>query len=141
MPTHSANATWKGDLQNGSGTFVGATGAIEGPYSFVSRFEGSDDTSPEELIGAAHASCFSMALSNILAEDGHTPDDVTTTADVDLDMVDGDPAITTITLTTRGKVPGIDEDTFVEYAQKAKAGCPVSKALAGVTIKLDAALA
>ena len=140
MPTHSAQATWNGNLQDGSGTFEGSTGAISGAYSFESRFEGNDDTSPEELIGAAHAGCFSMALSNILAEAGHTPEDVTTDANVTLEMVDGDPTITTIHLTTKGVVPGIDNDTFVQHAQAAKEGCPVSKALAGVTIKLDAEL-
>jgi len=140
MPTHSAQATWKGNLQEGTGSFEGSTGSISGAYNFKSRFEGSDETSPEELIGAAHASCFSMALSNILAEAGHTPEEVTTDANVTLEMVDGDPTITTIHLTTRGVVPGIDNDAFVEHAQAAKEGCPVSKALASVTIKLDAKL-
>ena len=140
MPTHSAQATWNGNLQEGSGSFEGSTGAIGGVYNFKSRFEGSDDTSPEELIGAAHAGCFSMALSNILAEAGHTPEEVTTDANVTLEMVDGDPTITTIHLTAKGIVPGINNDTFVEHAEAAKKGCPVSKALAGVTIKLSAEL-
>lgn len=140
MPVHSAEATWNGNLQEGAGTFKGKTGAIGGGYSFKSRFEGNNETSPEELIGAAHAGCYSMALSNMLAEAGHTPEDVTTTADVSLEMIDGAPTITTIKLTCKGQVPGLDADTFTEHAQAAKEGCPVSKALAGVSIELDAEL-
>lgn len=118
------------------------SGAFSGAFSFHSRFEDGEATNPEELIGAAHAGCFSMALSNMLAEAGHAPDSVETTADVTLEMLeDGGPTITTIHLTTKGSVPGLNEDEFQDFAEKAKAGCPVSKALAGTDITLDASFA
>ena len=108
------------------------------PFTFASRFEGSGDaTNPEELLAAAHAGCFSMALSNMLASDGHTPDEVRTEAKVTLGKVDDKPAISEITLVTHGKVPGIDEATFTEYAEKAKDGCPVSKLFAGGTATIS----
>ena len=142
MPTRSADAHWKGDLTNGSGHMSVESGAFSGAFSFHSRFEDGEATNPEELIGAAHAGCFSMALSNMLAEAGHAPDSVETTADVTLEMLeDGGPTITTIHLTTKGSVPGLNEDEFQDFAEKAKAGCPVSKALAGTDITLDASFA
>lgn len=140
MPTRNAHAKWNGDLQNGKGTMKLGSGAYEGSYSFKSRFEDGTGTNPEELIGAAHAGCYAMALSNELAEAGFTPESVKAKAKVELKMVDGDPTITTITLTVEASVPDIDEDEFMEHAEGAKEGCPVSKALAGVDIKLDATL-
>lgn len=137
MTTSTSNATWNGDLKSGSGRMVVGESRYEGAYTFASRFEGSGDaTNPEELIAAAHAGCFSMALSNMLASDGHTPDEVRTEAEVTLGKVDDKPAVTRITLSTVGKVPGIDEATFTEYAQKAKDGCPISKLLAGGTAEI-----
>jgi osmotically inducible protein OsmC len=140
MPA-KGRAQWKGDLKGGSGTFV-AGDSITGDYSFKSRFEDGRGANPEQLIGAAHAACFSMALSNILAEAGTPPDSVDTEAVVTLRPVDGAPTITKIALTTVGRVPGIDAEGFAEHAAAAKAGCPVSRALAGVPeITLDATLA
>lgn len=140
MPA-KGHAQWKGDLKSGSGTFT-AGDSISGDYSYKSRFEDGPGANPEQLIAGAHASCFSMALSNMLAEAGTPPDSVDTDAVVTLRLVDGAPTITKIALTTVGRVPGIDEAKFVETAEAAKAGCPVSKALAGVEeITLDASLA
>lgn len=134
------SAQWQGDLKEGSGSFTAGDG-ISGEYSYKSRFEDGPGANPEQLIAAAHASCFSMALSNMLAEAGNPPDSVTTDALVELRLVDGAPAITKIDLKTVGVVPGIDEATFIEHASNAKAGCPVSKALAGVPeINLEASL-
>ena len=116
------------------------SGAFEGSYSFVSRFGDGPGSNPEELIGAAHAGCFSMALSHMLSEAGHIPDVVHTTAKVHIDKVGDGFKITSIELVTQGKVPGIDEETFREKAEAAKEGCPVSKALAGTEIKLQAEL-
>jgi osmotically inducible protein OsmC len=142
MATRDGTAEWRGDLKSGSGTVSVASGLFEGKYSFSSRFEEEPGTNPEELIGAAHAACFSMALSNILAEAGHAPESVQTTAKVHLRFVEGAPTITEIDLMTEGRVPGIDQDQFADYAAQAKAGCPVSRALAGVgEITLDATLA
>ncbi|MEX2467829.1 MAG: OsmC family protein [Gemmatimonadota bacterium] len=140
MAVRSAQAEWKGDLKSGSGTLKTETGAVDGSYTAASRFENGSGTNPEELIAAAHAGCFSMALSNILAEAGHTPKSVRTTAKVKLDMLDDGPTITSIELRTRGNVPGLDADGFLEHAEAAKKGCPVSRALKAVEIKLDAAL-
>lgn len=140
MPA-KGHAQWKGDLKSGSGTFT-AGDAISGDYSYKSRFEDGPGANPEQLIAGAHASCFSMALSNMLAEAGTPPDAVDTDAVVTLRLVDGAPTITKVELTTVGRVPGIDEATFVETAEAAKAGCPVSRALAGVPeITLSASLA
>jgi osmotically inducible protein OsmC len=140
MPS-KGTAQWQGDLKGGSGSFR-AGDDLTGNYSFKSRFEDGDGANPEQLIGAAHAACFSMALSNILAEGGNPPDSVDTEAVVTLRQVDGEPTIAKIALTTVGRVPGIDEATFVEQAEAAKAGCPVSRALASVPeITLDASLA
>jgi lipoyl-dependent peroxiredoxin len=142
MPVRKAAAVWRGSLQDGGGTMALGSGAYEGPYSFKSRFgDGSGGTNPEELIGAAHAGCFSMALSNMLASDGHPPTAVETTAEVSLEKGEGGFAITKITLHTVGTVPGLSAEKFQEYAEKAKAGCPVSKALSAVEIVLDAKFA
>ena len=116
------------------------SGAFKGAYSFKSRFEEGTGTNPEELIGAAHAGCFSMALSGDLAEAGYNPESVTTNANVTLETVDGDPAISTIELNVEATISDIDEDEFQELAEGAKKNCPVSKALAGVDIKLNANL-
>jgi lipoyl-dependent peroxiredoxin len=140
MPARGS-AEWKGDLPTGTGTFsVGDT--ISGGYTFKSRFEDGPGSNPEQLIAAAHAACFSMALSNLLAQAGTPPDSVHTDATVTLRPIDGRPTITKIALVTIGRVPGLDEATFVEHAKAAKAGCPVSRALAGVPeITLEASLA
>jgi osmotically inducible protein OsmC len=140
MAVRGAEAEWKGNLQGGKGTMKLGSGAFEGSYSFASRFEDGSGTNPEELIGAAHAGCFSMALSHMLSEAGHIPDAVHTTARVTIDKVGDGFKITSIELNTEGKVPGIDEKTFQEKAQAAKEGCPVSQALAGTDIKLKAKL-
>jgi lipoyl-dependent peroxiredoxin len=140
MATRSANAKWEGALRDGSGTMALGSGAFEGQYSFSSRFEEGTGTNPEELVGAAHAGCFSMALANILAEAGHKPERIETSARVHLGQVEGQPAITRIELSTAGKVPDVDDEEFQRHASAAKEGCPVSKALAGVEISLDASL-
>ncbi|WP_138431611.1 OsmC family protein [Fodinibius saliphilus] len=140
MPKRKANARWNGDLNSGNGEMAFGSGAYKGNYSFKSRFENGSGTNPEELIGAAHAGCYSMALSGVLAEAGFNPESVSTEATVSLEMVDGDPAITTITLEVTANIPGIDADSFQEHAEGAKNNCPVSKALAGVNIELNATL-
>jgi lipoyl-dependent peroxiredoxin len=130
MPA-KGTAEWKGDVPTGAGTFT-AGDSITGGYTFKSRFQDGPGSNPEQLIAAAHAACFSMALSNILAQAGSTPESVHTDATVTLRLVDGVPTITTINLATTGRVPGIDQATFAEHAATAKANCPVSRALAGV---------
>jgi len=140
MPA-KGSAEWQGELKSGSGTFT-AGDTISGEYSFRSRFEDGPGANPEQLIAAAHASCFSMALSAALANAGTPVESVKTDATVTLRPVDGKPTITSIALRTVGKVPGIDEATFKSTAAEAKAGCPVSRALAGVPeITLEATLA
>jgi osmotically inducible protein OsmC len=142
MATRNGSAEWKGDLKGGSGSVTVGEGVFEGQYSFASRFEEGEGTNPEELLGAAHASCFAMALSLLLSEEGHPPDSVRARAKVQLRNVDGLPTIARIELEAEGSVPGIDEDAFRGFAEKAKAGCPVSRALAGVPeIELSARLA
>ncbi|MGN6557100.1 MAG: OsmC family peroxiredoxin [Solirubrobacterales bacterium] len=142
MATRNGSAEWKGDLKGGSGTVKVGESAFEGSYSFASRFEEGEGTNPEELIAAGHASCFAMALSNMLAEDGHVADSVRAQAKVHLRNVDGLPTVARIELEAEGSVPGIDMDTFRSYAEKAKEGCPISRALAGVPeIALEARLA
>jgi osmotically inducible protein OsmC len=134
------SAEWKGDVPTGTGTFT-AGDTISGGYTFKSRFEDGPGSNPEQLIAAAHAACFSMALSNILAQAGHAPESVHTDATVTLRLVDSVPTITKIDLATTGRVPGIDQAAFAEHAATAKAGCPVSRALAGVPeITLEAKL-
>ncbi len=140
MPA-KGSAEWKGDLPSGAGTFT-AGDTISGGYTFKSRFEDGPGSNPEQLIAAAHAACFSMALSNMLAKAGNPAESVLTDATVTLRQVDGSPTITKIALATVGHVPGIDEAAFVEHAQAAKAGCIVSRALASVPeITLEASLA
>jgi len=139
MPA-KGNAEWKGDLPSGSGTFT-AGDTITGGYTFKSRFEDGPGSNPEQLIAAAHAACFSMALSNMLSKAGNPPDSVQTNATVTLRLIDGAQTIAKIDLVTVGKVPGIDQATFTEHALAAKAGCPVSRALAAVPeITLEAKL-
>ncbi len=134
-------AEWKGDVQNGTGTFT-AGDSIGGGYTFKSRFEDGPGSNPEQLIAAAHAACFSMALSGNLSRAGTPPESIQTEASVTLRFIDGAPTITKIALVTTGRVPGIDQDAFVKQAEAAKAGCPVSRALAGVPeITLEATLA
>jgi osmotically inducible protein OsmC len=136
-----ATAEWKGDIPTGAGTFS-AGDTISGGFTYKSRFEDGPGSNPEQLIGAAHAACFSMALSSLLAKVGTPAESVRTDAAVTLRQVDGTPTITRIELVTVGRVPGIDEATFIEQANAAKAGCPVSRALAGVPeITLSASLA
>ncbi len=141
MATRNGTAEWRGDLQQGAGDLTVGDGVFSGQYSFASRFEEGEGTNPEELIAAAHAACFSMALANVLATNGHAPESVRTTAQVHLRMLDGNPTINQIDLVTEVSVPGLDEAAFQRHAQEAKEGCPVSRALAGVgEIKLDARL-
>lgn len=140
MAIRSASVVWRGSLVGGNGDYRTESGAAEGRFAFGSRFEDEPGSNPEELIAAAHAGCFSMALSHGLSEAGHEPDEVRTTAKVHLDKVDGGFAITRVDLECRAAVPGIDEETFRTHADEAKAGCPVSKVLTGAEIHLDAAL-
>jgi osmotically inducible protein OsmC len=142
MATRNGSAEWRGDLKGGSGDLTMGQGAWQGSYSFASRFEEGEGTNPEELLAAAHAACFSMALANILAEHGHEPRSVRTTARVHLRNVDGAPTIQRIELDTEGEVGDIDEEHFRQHAEEAKAGCPVSRALGAVEeIELTARVA
>jgi osmotically inducible protein OsmC len=140
MPARLGTAVWEGTLKEGKGSMKLGSGAYEGPFSFKSRFEEGTGTNPEELIAAALAGCFSMALSSNLEKAGHPAKRVDTRANVKLEMVEGGPRITTIELQNESDVPGIDEKSFQEQAEKTKAGCPVSKALTGTEIKLSAKL-
>jgi osmotically inducible protein OsmC len=140
MTESSSKARWEGDLKSGNGRMTVGPDRWSGGYTFASRFEGSGDAStPEELLAAAHAGCFSMAFSNMAAGEGHTPASVETTATVHLGKNDTGPAITKVELRVEASIPGIDEGTFRELAEKAKAGCPVSK-LFDTEITLDATL-
>ena len=140
MPKRKSNATWEGGLKGGKGRMtIGKTG-YDGPYSFASRFEEGQGTNPEELIAAAHAGCYSMALSADLEGAGHKPNSVSTVATVSVEP-DGDGfSITRIHLETTADVPGIQPDEFARIAGAAKEGCPVSKALSAVPIELEARL-
>jgi osmotically inducible protein OsmC len=140
MATRNGSAVWEGTIKEGKGTVKLGSGAFEGPYSFASRFEEAAGTNPEELIGAAHAGCFSMALSGGLTRAGFSPKRIETTAKVHLGQVEGGFAITLIELVTTANVPGIDEKAFLELAEGAKKNCPVSKALAATAITLSAKL-
>jgi osmotically inducible protein OsmC len=141
MPKRTANAVWNGSLQEGNGTMQMRSGAYEGPYSFQSRFQEGDGTNPEELIAAAHAGCFSMALSGDLGRAGYEPESVETTATVHLELGDGPPTLARIVLDTRARVPGIEDAEFQEVAEGAKQNCPVSRALAAVpAIEVNAEL-
>jgi lipoyl-dependent peroxiredoxin len=138
MITRHSEAEWLGDLMAGTGSIKFGSGAYEGPYSFRSRFESGTGTNPEELIAAAHAGCFSMALSAALGGAGHSPTRIHTTASVKLEKTGDSFTITEILRETEGQVPGIDDATFQTIAEEAKQGCPVSKALAGPKITLKA---
>lgn len=141
MPVRKAKAVWEGGLRAGKGVMQLQSQAFEGPYSFPSRFEEGAGTNPEELIAAAHAGCFSMALSAALERAGYPPKRVATEAQVHLEMVEGRPTLTRIDLITEAEVPGISPEEFLRLAEEAKAGCPVSRALAGVgEIRLEARL-
>ena len=136
----SANAEWKGDLKQGKGVVSTESGAVANvPYGFSNRFEDEKGSNPEELIGAAHAGCFSMALSGQLGEAGLTPDSIRTRADVTLDKVDDGFAVTKVHLTVNARVPGADQAAFETAANNAKAGCPISKLL-NAEITMDATL-
>jgi lipoyl-dependent peroxiredoxin len=141
MPTRSSTAQWSGNLARGNGTMSLGSGAFEGAYSFASRFEDAEGTNPEELIAAAHAGCFSMAIANVLSQAGHTPDSVQTTAKVSLDKDDGEFSITRSDLTTEVSVADLDDEEFQKHADEAKRNCPVSRALGAIEIGLDAKLA
>ncbi len=140
MPVRRAEAQWNGKIQEGNGTVKLGSGAFEGTYSFGSRFKEESGTNPEELIGAAHAGCFSMALSLFLEKAGYTPERIHTDAKVHIEQVGEGFAITRIELATEAKIEGIDDKAFQEQAEAAKENCPVSKALAGTEITLQAKL-
>lgn len=140
MPARTGTAVWEGTLKEGKGTMKLGSGAYEGPYSFLSRFESATGTNPEELIGAAEAGCFSMALSSNLEKAGHPAKRISTKANVKLEMIDGGPKITSIELETEAEVPGMDDVAFQQQAKKTKSTCPVSVALSGTEIKLTARL-
>jgi osmotically inducible protein OsmC len=141
MPVRTAHAEWRGNLARGSGKMELGSGAYEGSYSAASRFEDGEGTNPEELIAAAHAGCFSMALANGLSQAGHEPESVKTTARVHLDKDDGGFSITRSELSTEVKVDGLDEGDFQKHAEEAKDSCPVSRALGAIEIGLEAKLA
>ena len=138
MATRKSTAEWNGTLKEGSGRMRVGSGAYDGPFTYASRFESGQGTNPEELIGAAHAGCFSMFLAALLGKAGHPPKSIKTTATVHLGE---GPTVTLIELDTVGEVPGIDQAEFTRTAEAAKKDCPISKALAGPEIKLNARLA
>ncbi len=141
MPVRNASAVWQGDLTGGKGSMALGSGAFEGSYSFGTRFEETPGTNPEELIGAAHAGCYSMALAGALARAGFPPERISTTAKVHINKVESGFKITKIELVTEASVPGIDNLTFQDTANATKSACPVSQALAAVEeITLDAKL-
>ena len=142
MATRNGSANWSGNLQEGKGTVTVGDDIYTGNYSFKSRFEDESGTNPEEFVSAAHAACFTMALSGILSADGHEPEDIRTSARAELRNIDGKPTITKMKLETEGRVPGIDEATFQKAAENAKADCVISRALGGVDeMTLEARLA
>jgi osmotically inducible protein OsmC len=141
MPVRNASARWEGGLPAGRGSLALGSGAFQGQYSYGSRFEEGSGTNPEELIGAAHAGCFSMALAGVLSRAGQSPETIETTARVHLDKEGDAFTITVVELATEATVPGLSDDEFQRHADTAKSGCPVSRALAGVRIELDAKLA
>ncbi len=141
MPTRDADAEWKGNFARGKGTMSFGSGAFEGAYSAASRFEEGEGTNPEELIAAAHAGCFSMALALALSEAGYEPESVRSAAKVSIEKDDGGFSITRSELSTEVKVDGPSEDEFQKLAGEAKQGCPVSRALGAIEIGLEAKLA
>lgn len=140
MPVRKAEARWEGNLREGKGTVKLGSGSYVGAYSFVSRFEDGTGTNPEELLGAAHAACFSMALSSALGRANFTSERIVTRAEVTIDKVDGKNRITHILLITEAVVPGISLEEFQSIAEATKLGCPVSVALASVSVTLQAIL-
>jgi lipoyl-dependent peroxiredoxin len=140
MPARTAEAAWEGDLKDGKGTMKLGSGTWQGAYSFTSRFGEAGGTNPEELIGAAHAGCFSMALSHGLSSAGHTPKRVHTVAKVHLEKAGEGFRISQIDLVTDANVPGITQETFLKFAEDAKQNCPVSKLVSGAKVTLDAKL-
>ena len=141
MATRNGSAVWRGDLQSGEGRITIGDGVHEGPYTFKSRFEGEGGTNPEELIAAAEAGCFTMQLGSVLGNEGHPPDELHTDARALMRNVDGAPKIAGLELKLRGRVPGIDQETFQRFAEQAKEECLISRALAGVDeITLEATL-
>ena len=140
MTTRNAEARWEGRLMDGRGSMKLGSGAYEGPYSFASRFENGPGTNPEELLGAAHAGCFSMALSMLLEKAGHPPDEIHTKASVRIEKAGEGFKITSIELDTEARVPGMQEPAFKEQAERAKKNCPVSQALTGTEITLKTRL-
>lgn len=141
MTKRSATAAWQGTIKEGGGSISLGSGLFEGAYSFGARFGSDSGTNPEELLGAAAAGCFTMALALALTERGNPPTTIETTAAVGIEKAGDGFAIPLVELFTSAEVPGIDEDTFRSVAEKAKTNCPVSKALAGTEIRLDARLA
>ncbi len=140
MPIRTADAIWEGNLKDGKGRMKLGSGAFDGAYSFASRFQEGAGTNPEELIGAALAGCFSMALAHEVAQSGYSPKDIHTTAKVKIEKLEDGFKITSIVLDTEARVPGIGEQAFLEKAEITKKTCPVSKALTGTEIKLQARL-
>jgi osmotically inducible protein OsmC len=140
MKTNKSHATWKGNLKNGNGTMKLGSVDKELSFNFSSRFENGEDTNPEELIGAAHSGCFSMAFSMLLSDEGYEPKSIKTVAEVKLVKEDAGFRIKGSHLKTEAEVPGIAEDLFKELAEKAKVNCPVSQALSSLEITLDAKL-
>lgn len=140
MSINLATATWKGDLLHGQGQIVGETGAVDVPFSLKSRSEKTSHSNPEELIGAAHAGCYSMMLSALLSAAGTPPEEITTVARVTQDVVNGEYLITKIELSTQARVPASNPEAFLEMAENAKKNCPVSRALTGTAITLKAEL-
>jgi osmotically inducible protein OsmC len=140
MPTRNASATWEGGLKDGKGSFKGSSGVIGGNFNFGTRFGEEPGTNPEELLAAAEAACFSMALSLGLEGAGSPPERVQTEAACTVERVDGGFKITTIKLRVRARVPGVENDEFQRIVEGTRAGCPVSRALAGVDIQVEATL-
>lgn len=140
MPTRKAHAIWNGTLKDGHGQMDVESGAFHGSYSFGTRFAEEKGSNPEELIGAAHAGCFSMAISGALVEAGFQPQRIETDAAVSIEKTGAGFSITAIRLSTKGRVPGIDAASFRDIAEQAKNDCPVSRALAGISISLEAEL-
>lgn len=140
MPVRTGNAVWKGTLKEGSGTLRTQSGAYEGPYNFISRFESGPQTNPEELVAAAHAACYSMALSAGLEKAGFKATKITTKASVHLEKLEAGFTITHIDLDVEADVPGVDEKKFAEISEATKAGCPISRLLTGAQINLSARL-
>lgn len=140
MPARSAKAVWEGTLKGGKGSFEVQTGSIRGPYSFASRFESGEGSNPEELLAAAEAACFSMALSLELEKAGKPPKRIETEASCSIEKDGNGFAIKTMKLVTKAEVPGMEEGAFLKVAEAAKRGCPVSRALGGVKIELAASL-